>query len=40
MEPTLRSAQLLRQEAEELGNESKYIAQYVRQHQVLNKEHW
>ena len=33
MEPTLRSAQVLRQEAVELGYEDKEIAVYVKQQQ-------
>ena len=38
MEPTLRSAQVLKQEAKEKGLEGKHIAEYVRQHQALDRE--
>ena len=38
MEPILRSAQVLKQDAEELGYESKGTAEYVRRHQALDRE--
>ena len=38
MEPTLRSAQVLRQEAVELEYEDKEIAVYVNQQQALDRE--
>ena len=38
MEPILGSAQVLKQEAEKLGYESKDIAEYVKQHQALDRE--
>ena len=33
MEPTLRSAQVLKQEAEDIGYEGKYILDYVKEQQ-------
>ena len=38
MEPTLRTAQLLKQEAEEIGLQGKDIAEYVREQQALDRE--
>ena len=38
MEPTLRSAQVLRQEAVELGYEDKEIGEYVKEQQVLDRQ--
>ena len=38
MEPILGSAQVLKQEAEKLGYENKDIAEYVKQHQALDRE--
>ena len=38
MEPTLRSVQVLRQEAVQLGYEDKDIAVYVKQQQALDRE--
>ena len=38
MEPTLRSTQVLKQEAEEIGLEGKEIAEYVREQQALDRE--
>ena len=38
MEPTLRSAQLLKQEAEEIGFEGKDILEYVKEQQKLDRE--
>ena len=38
MEPTLRSAQVLKQEAEEIGLEGKDIPDYVKRHQALDRE--
>ena len=38
MEPTLRSAHVLKQEAEETGLEGKDIPEYVRRHQALDRE--
>ena len=34
----LRSAQVLKQEAEEIGYEEKEVAEYVKQHQALDEE--
>ena len=33
-----RSAQVLKQEAEEIGSEAKDVAEYVKQHQALDGE--
>ena len=38
MEPTLRSAQVLKQEAEDLGFEGKEILDYVKDQQKLDRE--
>ena len=38
MEPTLRSTQVLKQEAEELGYEGKEVLDYVKEHQKLDRE--
>ena len=38
MEPTLRSAQILKQEAEDIGLQGKDIAQYVTEKQALDRE--
>ena len=38
MEPTLRSTQVLKQEAEEIGLQGKEIAEYVREQQALDRE--
>ena len=38
MEPILRSAQILKQEAEGMGLQRKDIAEYVTKHQTLAKE--
>ena len=38
MEPTLGAVHALRQEAEELDCEDKYIPDYVRQQQALDRE--
>ena len=38
MEQTLRSVQVLRQEAEELGYKNKYVAEYVKQQKALDRE--
>ena len=38
MEPTLRSAQVLKQEAEDLGYEGKEIMEYVKEQQKLDRE--
>ena len=38
MEPTLRSAQVLKQEAEDLGFEGKEILDYVKEQQKLERE--
>ena len=38
MEPTLRSAQVLKQEAEDIGFEGKDILEYVREQQKLDRE--
>ena len=38
MEPTLRSAQVLKQEAEEIGFEGKDILEYVKEQQKLDRE--
>ena len=38
MEPTLRSAQVLKQEAEDLGFEGKEILDYVKEQQKLDRE--
>ena len=39
MEPILvfRSAQALKQEAEEIGHEEKEVAEYVKRHQALDR---
>ena len=37
MEPILRSAQVLKQEAEEMGLHGKDIAEYVMKHQTLDR---
>ena len=38
VEPTLRSAQVSKQEAEDLGYEGKEILEYVREQQALDRE--
>ena len=38
MEPILRSVQVLKQEAEEIGYEGKEVAEYVKQNQALDGE--
>ena len=38
LEPTLRSAQVLKQEAEEIGLEGKDIPDYVKEHQKMDRE--
>ena len=38
MEPTLRSAHVLKQEAEDLGYEGKEILEYVKEQQALDRE--
>ena len=38
MEPTLRSTQFLKQEAEDIGLQRKDIAEYVTRQQTLNRE--
>ena len=38
MEPTLRSAQVLKQEAEDLGFEGKEILEYIKEQQKLDRE--
>ena len=38
MEPTLRTAKVLKQEAEDLGYEGKEVLEYVKEHQKLNRE--
>ena len=38
MQPVLRSSQVLKQEAEEIGLEGKDIPEYVRRHQALDIE--
>ena len=38
MEPVLRSAQVLKQEAEEIGFEGKDILEYVKEQQKLDRE--
>ena len=38
MEPTLRTAQVLKQEAEDLGYEGKEIMEYVKEQQKLDRE--
>ena len=38
MEPTLRSAQVLKQEAEDIGFEGKHILEYVKEQQKLDRE--
>ena len=38
MEPTLRSAQVLKQEAENIGFEGKDILEYVKEQQKLDRE--
>ena len=38
MEPTLRSAQVLKQEAEDLGFEGKEILDYVKEQQKLDRQ--
>ena len=38
MEPVLRSAQVLKQEAEEIGLEGNNIPDYVKRHQALDRE--
>ena len=38
MEPTLRSAQVLKQEAEDLGFDGKEILDYVKEQQKLDRE--
>ena len=37
MEPVLRSAQVLKQEAEEIGFEGKDILEYVKEQQKLDR---
>ena len=38
MEPTLRSTQVLKQEAEDIGLQGKDIAQYVKEQQALDRQ--
>ena len=38
MEPTLRSTQVLKEEAEDIGLQGKDIAAYVREQQALDRE--
>ena len=38
MEPILRSAQVLKQEAEKTDYQEKEVAEYVKQHQALDRE--
>ena len=38
MEPTLRLAQVLKQEAEDIGLTGKEVAEYVREQQTLDRE--
>ena len=38
MEPVLKSFQILKQEAEEIGYEGKEVLEYVKQHQALDRE--
>ena len=38
MEPALKTAQVLKQEAEEIGLQGKDIAEYVREQQALDRE--
>ena len=38
MKPLLRSAQVLKQKAEELGYQGKEVAEYVKQDQALDRE--
>ena len=38
IEPLLRSVQVLKQEAEELGYQGKEVAEYVKQEQALDRE--
>ena len=38
MEPTLRSTQVLKQEAEDIGLQGKDIAEYVTRQQTLDRE--
>ena len=38
MEPVLRSVQVLKQEAEDIGFEGKEILEYVKEHQKLDRE--
>ena len=38
MEPTLRSAQVLKQEAEDIGFEGKDILEYIKEQQKLDRE--
>ena len=38
MEPLLRSVQVLKEEAEELGYQEKEVADYVKQEQALDRE--
>ena len=38
MEPTLRSTQVLKEEAEDIGLQGKDIAEYVARQQTLNRE--
>ena len=40
MEPTLRSAQVLKQEAEEIGLQGKDFKKYVTRQQTLDREEW
>ena len=40
MEPTLRSTQVLKQEAEDIGLQGKDIAEYVTRQQTLDREEW
>ena len=40
MEPTLRSTQVLRQEAEDVGLIGKEVAEYMREQQTLDREEW
>ena len=38
MEPILRSSQVLKQKAEKIGYGEKEVAEYVKQHQALERE--
>ena len=40
MEPVLRSAQVLKQEAEDIGLPGEDVAEYVTRQQTLDREEW